>query len=79
MQMVDRPLWDLLHSGDWACAYADDEALARVATALAARLSGALRLMALGVAAAAVVDMDDATLRWGELTDELRASAAATP
>ncbi len=71
--MRTEALWDLLHAGDWACAYADDEALARVATALSARLGGRQRLDALSIAAAAVVDMDDATLRWAELTDELRA------
>jgi hypothetical protein len=74
--MPDQALWDLLHAGDWACANADDEALARVATTLAARLSGRQQLLAVAVAAAAPLDMDDATLRWGVLTDELRADAA---
>ena len=69
---MDR-LWDLLHGGDWACVDADDEALARVATTLAARLRGPQRLAAIGVAAATAVDMDHATRRWGELADELRA------
>jgi hypothetical protein len=74
--MSSDGLWENLHAGDWACAHADDAALARAATALAADLSGRQRLRALGVAAVATIDMADASRRWAELTDELRASSA---
>ncbi len=69
-------IWELLHAGDWACANSDDESLARVARALAAQLGGQQRLRALTVAAVAAFDMGEATQRWGEFTDEIRAAAS---
>jgi len=69
--------WDLLHAGDWACANSDEESLARVARALANQLGGEQRLSALMVAAVSAFDIGEATLRWGVLTDELRAQVVA--
>ena len=74
--MASSGIWELLHAGDWACANGDEESLARVARSLAHRVDGNLRLSAFTVAAVAVFDMDEATLRWGELTDVLRAQAS---
>jgi imidazolonepropionase-like amidohydrolase len=72
----NETIWDLLHAGDWACANGDEEALARVARALAYALSGTQRMVAYTVSAMAEIDMRDATRRWGELTDELRAQVS---
>lgn len=69
-------IWELLHAGDWACANSDDESLARVARALATQLGGQQRLRAMTVAAVAAFDMGEATQRWGEFTDEIRALAS---
>ena len=74
--MRAETIWELLHAGDWACANGDEESLARVARSLARRVGGDQRLNALTVAATAVFDMGEATLRWGMLTDELRAAGS---
>jgi hypothetical protein len=70
-------IWELLHAGDWACAHADEEALARVAAALASEVGSELRASALVVAAWAGRDMTEASLRWSFLADELRARTEA--
>ena len=75
--MLAESTWDLLHAGDWACANSDEESLARVARALANQLGGEQRLSALMVAAVSAFDIGEATLRWGVLTDELRAQVVA--
>jgi hypothetical protein len=75
--MATAQVWELLHAGDWACAHADDEALARVATELSARVQGELQRTALSIAAWAERDMTEASLRWGDLADELRARTEA--
>jgi hypothetical protein len=69
-------IWDLLHAGDWACANCDEESLSRVARAIASALTGEQRMLAHIVAAQALMDMHEATRRWGELTDELRAQVS---
>ena len=75
--MLAESIWDLLHAGDWACANSDEESLARVARSLANRLAGDQRLSAMTVAAVSAFDIGEATLRWGALTDELRAQAVS--
>lgn len=69
-------IWDLLHAGDWACANGDEESLARVARALTFALTGEQRLTAYTIATVAELDIQEATRRWGELTDELRAQVS---
>jgi hypothetical protein len=78
MRAEAQGVWELLHAGDWACANGDDEALARVATALAELITGDLARAAHGVAAWAARDMRVATLRWGAFADELRAHTEST-
>ena len=71
-------VWELLHAGDWACAHADEEGLARVAVELSTQVKGELSRTALSIAAWAGRDMSQASLRWGTLADELRARAEAS-
>jgi len=71
--MRGENVWDLLHAGDWACAHADEEALARVAAALAPVVAPELRSAALLVARWSTRDMTEASLRWSVLADEVRA------
>jgi hypothetical protein len=66
-------MWNLLHAGDWACAHADDETLARIAADLSRDLAGDLRDDALRVAAQAPRNMMRASLAWATLADRLRA------
>jgi hypothetical protein len=73
---MGRDVWELMHAGDWACANGDDEGLARIAVTLARSVAGRLRRAALAVARAAPNDLDDATRRWSDLTDVLRAECA---
>lgn len=70
-------IWELLHAGDWACAHADEEALARVIAALAPQIAEDLRASARQVSRWCAHDMSEATLRWSTLADELRARSEA--
>jgi len=78
MAMV-RGVWKLLHAGDWACAHADDEVLARIAVEISGQVQGNAELArtALSIAAWARRDMTQASLKWGSLADELRARTEA--
>jgi hypothetical protein len=70
-------VWELLHAGDWACAHADEEALARVVAALAPQIAEDLRASARLVSSWCSRDMSEATVRWSTLADELRARSEA--
>ena len=75
--MATAQVWELLHAGDWACAHADEEGLARVAVELSSQVKGELQRTALSIADWAERDMTQASLRWGSLADELRARTEA--
>jgi hypothetical protein len=69
---VTPTIWELLNDGDWACAHGDDEALERVALALADRLDGAGAQLAVRVAELATIDLLAATALWSSLCKSLR-------
>lgn len=74
----DPELWQLLHAGDWACAHGDEEALSRVARALAPRLNPVLSTLAERVGRLAASDLPTASALWGHVAELLRASHAGS-
>ena len=68
----DRDLWQLLDAGDWACAHGDDEALARVSVAVAARVPPELATVACHIGGLASRNLQAASTAWGRLSDRLR-------
>jgi len=69
--MTKQHVHDLLDGGDWACAWAYHETLARVCRQLAA-VKPTIASLALEIGEHALVDMKRATAEWSQLSEALR-------